>query len=177
MSDLSTPTTPPARYIVIPEDRYNTAIAEMASSFHHGGFITRRELGNPLPITLTDISDLAKRCHANSAQWFPHNHTDERLAVTHCTLGLAGEAGEVANKVKKLYGYTVEQQPAELRQAVIEELVDTLIYDLVLLDLLGADIPAAIEAVVAKCVARWGPEAGRAAVLGEAENESETSSE
>jgi NTP pyrophosphatase (non-canonical NTP hydrolase) len=106
-----------------------------------------------------DISELAKRCHANSAKWFPSNHVEQRLAVTHCTLGLAGEAGEVANKVKKLYGYVDQQVPPELRDDIVGELIDTLIYDLVLLDLLGADIPIEVERVVAKCVARWGPEA------------------
>src|SRR5688572_9613982 len=44
----------------------------------------------PPPLTLRG---LATRCHANSAKWFPSNHLTERAAVTHCTLGLAGEAG------------------------------------------------------------------------------------
>lgn len=106
-----------------------------------------------------DIQELARRCHANSAHWFPTNHLSERSAITHCTLGLAGEAGEVANKVKKLYGYVDQTVPDSLRNDVVGELVDTLIYNLVLLDLLGADIAAEVEKVVAKCVARWGPEA------------------
>jgi NTP pyrophosphatase (non-canonical NTP hydrolase) len=106
-----------------------------------------------------DISTLAARCHANSARWFPTNHLSERTAITHCTLGLAGEAGEVANKVKKFYGYTDQAVPDDLRAAIVEELIDTLIYDLVLLDVLGADIPAEVERVVAKCVGRWGAEA------------------
>jgi len=105
------------------------------------------------------LRDLARRCHANSAKWFPTNHLSERSAVTHCTLGLAGEAGEVANKVKKLYGYIDQTIPAELRADIIGELIDTLIYDLVLLDVLGADIDAEVERTVAKCVARWGAEA------------------
>ncbi len=107
-----------------------------------------------------DIQELAQRCHANSARWFPSNHETMRDAVTHCTLGLAGEAGEVANKVKKLYGYRDQQAvPRSLQDQIVEELVDTLIYNMVLLDLFGADIPAEVEKVVAKCVARWGPEA------------------
>lgn len=111
-----------------------------------------------------NISELAARCHANSAHWFPSNHESQRAAVTHCTLGLAGEAGEVANKVKKLYGYSDQVPIGEsLRAAIIEELVDTLIYDLVLLDVLGADVPSEIEAVIAKCVARWGAEAAATA--------------
>lgn len=116
------------------------------------------------------LADLARRCHANSAAWFPSNHTSPQRAITHCTLGLAGEAGEVANKVKKLYGYT-DQRPtpnllADIRDELPDlladikgELVDTLIYNLVLLDLLDADIDAEVEKVIAKCVARWGSEA------------------
>lgn len=110
-------------------------------------------------MSIYNITVLAKRCHRNSANWFPSNHLTERAAITHCTLGLAGEAGEVANKVKKLYGYIDQEVPEELRAAIVEELIDTLIYDLVLLDVLGANIPIEIERVVNKCVARWGAEA------------------
>lgn len=106
-----------------------------------------------------DIQELARRCHANSANWFPSNHTSLRSAVTHCTLGLAGEAGEVANKVKKLYGYVDQSVPELLLDDIVGELIDTLIYNLVLLDILDADIPVEVERVVAKCVARWGGEA------------------
>jgi NTP pyrophosphatase (non-canonical NTP hydrolase) len=109
---------------------------------------------------MSDLQSLARRCHANSAWWFPSNHTSERCAVTHCTLGLVGEAGEVANKVKKLYGYVDQTVPDDLRADIAGELIDTLIYNLVLLDVLGADIDAEVELTVAKCVARWGAEAG-----------------
>ena len=112
-----------------------------------------------LYLSAYDIQTLAARCHANSAKWFPSNHRTQQAAITHCTLGLAGEAGEVANNVKKLYGYVDQEIPAGLRDKIIEECIDTLVYDLVLLDILQADIPEAIEAVVRKCVARWGEEA------------------
>lgn len=126
---------------------------------HKGGYASCPSgRAEPGPKRL-DVSTLAARCHANSAHWFPTNHLSERSAITHCTLGLAGEAGEVANKVKKLFGYTDQQVPDDLRATIVEELIDTLIYDLVLLDVLGADIPVEVEKVVAKCVARWGAEA------------------
>lgn len=106
-----------------------------------------------------NIQELARRCANNSANWFPSNHVDTRSAVTHCTLGLVGEAGEVANKVKKLYGYVDQAIPPDLRDDIVGELIDTLIYNLVLLDEFGADIPYEVEKVIAKCVARWGAEA------------------
>lgn len=106
----------------------------------------------------SDITEIARRCLANSIRWFPTNHTTERNAVTHCTLGLAGEAGETANKVKKLYGYMDQRNAVdpEAVPAIIEELVDTLIYDLVLLRILGADIPQALADKIAICEQRWG---------------------
>jgi len=107
-----------------------------------------------------DIEELAARCLANSQRWFPSNHADNQKAITHATLGLAGEAGEVANKVKKLFGYIDQSAGMTANQtvcdAIIEELVDTLIYDLVLLELFGADIPNAIDRKIAICEQRWG---------------------
>ena len=115
--------------------------------------------GNHTPIEPShDIREIAATCLANSERWFPTNHTTLRSAVTHCTLGLAGEAGETANRVKKLYGYMDQRRdvdPGAVR-SIVEELVDTLIYDLVLLRLFGADIPQAIADKVAICEARWG---------------------
>ena len=64
-----------------------------------------------------------------------------------------------ANKVKKLFGYSDQTVPPNLRADIVEELIDTLIYNMVLLDILNADIDAEVEKVVAKCVARWGREA------------------
>lgn len=118
--------------------------------------MTAEHTSENVPMTLRG---LAKRCHANGAQWFPSNHLSQRTAVTHCTLGLAGEAGEVANKVKKLYGYVDQDVPEGLRSDIVGELIDTLIYNLVLLDLFDADIDVEVEKVVAKCVGRWGAEA------------------
>jgi NTP pyrophosphatase (non-canonical NTP hydrolase) len=105
-----------------------------------------------------DIEELALEVASNSRRWFPSNHTSERVAITHCTLGLAGEAGEVANKVKKLYGYMDQrnQIPEGAYKDIVEELVDTLIYDLMLLWILCDDIPFAIRAKIAVCEERWG---------------------
>lgn len=107
-----------------------------------------------------DVQELADLCLANSERWFPANHVDDRTAITHCTLGLAGEAGETANKVKKLFGYFDRTGANEASRAAIrEELVDTLIYDLVLLALLDADVAFEIQRKIDICEERWGAKA------------------
>ena len=55
------------------------------------------------------INELAERQHADSVRWFPSVHnpvdlTGREHAVMHFALGIAGEAGEIANKVKKHLG-------------------------------------------------------------------------
>lgn len=105
-----------------------------------------------------DIEKIAQTMLANSERWFPSNHTTERAAVMHVTLGIAGEAGEVANKVKKLYGYMDQRNevPDDAYANIVEECVDTLTYCLVLLEILGADIPNAILNKITICERRWG---------------------
>ena len=86
---------------------------------------------------------------------------------------------EAENLHDELFGYSDQTVPPNLRADIVEELIDTLIYNMVLLDIrlfawqrrassvmftarflrLNADIDAEVEKVVAKCVARWGREA------------------
>jgi NTP pyrophosphatase (non-canonical NTP hydrolase) len=58
-------------------------------------------------------------------------------AIAYCALGLAGEAGEVANKVKKLMrdGDTIER-----RAKICEEIGDCLWYAAMLLDEFGVSM-------------------------------------
>ena len=65
---------------------------------------------------------------------YPKVKTGELPAVMYCALGLAGEAGEVANKVKKLVR---DGDTQEKRKAIQKEISDCLWYVARLLDELG----------------------------------------
>lgn len=62
--------------------------------------------------------------------------------IAYCALGLAGEGGEVANKVKKLIR---DGDSIELRTKICDEVGDVLWYAAILLDEMGAsfDVVAA----------------------------------
>jgi len=64
---------------------------------------------------------------------------DKKHAVLYPALGLAGEAGEVANKVKKLIrdGY---EKNKDYREAVASEIGDVLWYCAVLANDIGCDL-------------------------------------
>lgn len=90
-----------------------------------------------------DLGILANKIHEASAEWFPQIYKREDYEqIIHATLGVIGEAGELANVVKKANrsGWT-----DELNQWAITEAADILIYVLLLFELLEADPFAAIE--------------------------------
>jgi NTP pyrophosphatase (non-canonical NTP hydrolase) len=80
-----------------------------------------------------DLNDLAHQAHRDSKQWFPANAAD----LKHHTLGLAGEAGEVANIVKKLDRGDVSLD--DVRKDLAEEVTDVLIYAMNIFALIGVD--------------------------------------
>lgn len=117
-----------------------------------------------------DLSAMQAKAAANSERWFPELH--DRLVwdqIIHQSLGLAGEAGEFVNLIKKLNRVLVPadailnaslledgpQEPAT-RLALADELADVLTYTLNLASLLGVDLVAAFERKQAICEERWG---------------------
>lgn len=80
-----------------------------------------------------DLYQLADKCMADSKRWFPDSHADLSMYA----LGIAGEAGEVADLVKKIArgSLTVTEAIDDLR----EELIDVLIYILCVGNLLHID--------------------------------------
>lgn len=74
--------------------------------------------------------------------------------VMYPTLGLVGEAGEVADKVKKIYRDRKGYVTGEDAEALKKELGDVLWYLAVLSDDLGLDLTTVAEANLAKLSSR-----------------------
>jgi len=81
------------------------------------------------PLSFVEYQTLA---HASAV--FPHHVPDELAGVVYCALGLAGEAGEVAGKIKKLLR---DGDSPEKRRKIVAEIGDTLWYIPELLHELG----------------------------------------
>lgn len=100
------------------------------------------------PAWPSDISGLQRRCIENSRRWFPTLHAADPLTLLMYTgLGLAGEAGEVADGIKKVVrtalrvGYPSQDPEQQQRLAhVAEELADVAAYLFNLAEILGVDI-------------------------------------
>jgi NTP pyrophosphatase (non-canonical NTP hydrolase) len=82
-----------------------------------------------------NLTDLAHQCFEDNKKWFPDKATDLR----HHALGLAGEAGEVANWVKKVDRGTHSLDDPGVRKEIGEEAVDVMIYALSVMAILGVD--------------------------------------
>jgi len=74
--------------------------------------------------------------HAKTTAVYPQAKTGSLSELTYLALGLAGESGEVANKIKKLYR---DGDSQEKREKLLGELGDVLWYWVRLCDALGFD--------------------------------------
>ena len=95
------------------------------------------------PLTLTEYQERA----ATTATW-----SEGQKPILYCTLGLVGEAGEVANKLKKVSrgDYTY----AYIREAVGEEIGDVLWYAAMLARELDLDLGELAQANLDKLASR-----------------------
>jgi len=75
-------------------------------------------------------------------------------ALTYLSLGLAGEAGEVANKVKKVIRDYREHPTLEERSKIVDELGDVLWYVAQISDILGVKLSEVIDLNQAKLCLR-----------------------
>ena len=72
--------------------------------------------------------------HTRKTAIYPEAGTGTKMALAYVALGLAGEAGEIANKVKKLIR---DKDTEELRDAIAKEAGDAMWYLFRTLDELG----------------------------------------
>lgn len=93
--------------------------------------------------TTQPLNELAQECLQTSARYFPEVHTTARAAVVHFTLGLTGEAGEIANVVKKFNRGSLEW--TQVTELLRHELADVLIYLLDLAAVLEIDLDRALS--------------------------------
>lgn len=96
------------------------------------------------------LEDLVKQCQADTHRWFPGTAS----SISHHALALCGEAGEVANIVKKVERGSISLD--EARAHLGEEAVDVLIYLCCLFAELGVDPMAIYNEKRAKNERRFG---------------------
>jgi NTP pyrophosphatase (non-canonical NTP hydrolase) len=68
-----------------------------------------------------NLQDMIAGCTEDSKRWFPDTQSVEFM-----TLAMCGEAGEVANLVKKFARGSISED--RLREMVPEEIIDVLVY-------------------------------------------------
>jgi len=81
------------------------------------------------------LVNLAQECHEDSQRWFPKSDT-----MSHHTLALCGEVGELANIVKKIERGSLDPSQASVRHAMAMEATDAFIYLLNIASILKIDL-------------------------------------
>lgn len=84
----------------------------------------------------SELYHLGKEAHEDSRRWFPK--TSESVAFT--VLALCGEAGEVANLIKKIERGSLQWTDAKVRYDLNMEVADVFTYLILLAGQLGVDL-------------------------------------
>lgn len=109
-----------------------------------------------MPSTQQSLMVLAGEMRKNSERWFPQIHDGSIDLTTFYALGLAGEAGEVANIAKKLMRSEPGLNVVDLHAGLATELADVFTYLLLLAEELGVLLVDEYERKVAVNEERWG---------------------
>lgn len=102
------------------------------------------------------VSKQTRQCMEDSERWFPAI----AHSVIHHGIGLAGEAGEVCNIIKKAHRGDIDLHEPLQRHRLAMELVDTYIYLLNLAGILGVDLSKAYEVKRRENLGRFGNGSG-----------------
>lgn len=143
------------RHLTYTADQIDAAAEELSSTFHHAGYIMRRELGDP--VSTLALAELREANSSRVLKW--HDDRFDRDGFigdgkdwtgadwSNAMQGEAGEAGNVVKKLRRLETSAKWAKP-ETEQALIaklgEELADTIIYADLLAAFYGIDLSAAI---------------------------------
>jgi NTP pyrophosphatase (non-canonical NTP hydrolase) len=93
-----------------------------------------------------EINQLVQVCAESSGAWFPETFYDQTgRALTHHVLALCGEAGELANIVKKIDRGTFDIDDANVRGMLKDELADVLIYVANVAAIIGMDLDQQVQ--------------------------------
>lgn len=95
---------------------------------------------------------LSQQALEDSKRWFP----DTAMDPVHHSLGLCGEAGEVANIVKKLQRGSLNLKDANTRYQLMMEITDVQTYLFSLAGLLGLDLDKSVQHVRSENEKRFG---------------------
>lgn len=103
----------------------------------------------------TSLPLIQEQALKNSRRWFPEVHATPDTEIVHQALGIAGEAGEVIELVKKMHrsgDFSDPQRISDLRH----ELADVLTYVCNLAEHYNIDLAQAFHEKQAICEERWG---------------------
>src|SRR3954468_22305442 len=93
---------------------------------------------------LSTTGKLARQCVDNSERWFGDTVKLGTLdALVHHVLSLCGEAGEVANLVKKVHRGSLDLHDAGTRHDLVMEITDVYTYLLNIAGMLNVDLEKA----------------------------------
>jgi NTP pyrophosphatase (non-canonical NTP hydrolase) len=99
---------------------------------------------------------LAEQATTNSRRWFPELAArTPREQLLHQTLGLFGEAGEVANLIKKMNRTPLGEEVHE-PDGLRDELADVFTYLLNIAHMFGINLEEVFQTKQAICETRWG---------------------
>jgi NTP pyrophosphatase (non-canonical NTP hydrolase) len=74
-----------------------------------------------------DLKEIVRQCRGDSKRWFPNNWNNNTEAdVAFHILATAGEAGELANQMKKVLRGDISFE--EAKSSISEEAIDVFIY-------------------------------------------------